>query len=399
MALFRRIAHVVSDMPEYRSRTLVVMPDLLPRYGTATLADVLPGLLHSVGAPLDDRPPAFALPQARAAVLLLVDGLGHENLRAHAADAPVLAGLADAGPLTVGFPSTTPISLTSLGTGLPPGAHGTLGLSFRVDGTLLDALGWSAGRKDLRDKLVPEQVQPEPTVLERAAAAGVAVRSVSPLEFRTSGLTRSGLRGGEYRGVAALGDLAVEILSGVEGAGPRLVYAYHADLDKVGHLHGPGSPAWRWQLRQIDALLGMLLDALPSGTLLAVTGDHGMVTVDRVADADAEPALQDGVALLGGDPRARQVYTRPGAAGDVLAAWRATLGDDAWVVTRDEAVAEGWFGPVSDRVRDRIGDVVVALRGTAAVVRRKAEPYLSSFPGQHGSLTPAEQLVPLLVHA
>ncbi|ALL75305.1 MULTISPECIES: nucleotide pyrophosphatase/phosphodiesterase family protein [unclassified Pseudonocardia] len=375
------------------------MPDLLPRYGTATLADVLPALLHAIGSPLDERPPAFALPPARAAVLLLVDGLGHELLRAHAADAPVLAGLADAGPLTVGFPSTTPISLTSLGTGLPPGAHGTLGLSFRVGGELLDALGWSVARKDRRDDLVPERVQPEPTALERAAAAGVAVRTVSPRAFRTSGLTRSGLRGGEYRGVAALGDLAAEIVDGAAGPGPRLVYGYHADLDALGHVYGPGTPAWRWQLRQIDALLGMLVEALPAGTLLAVTGDHGMVTVDRLVDADERPELRSGVALLGGDPRARHVYTEPGAAGDVLAAWRAVLGEDAWVASRDEAVAEGWFGPVGERVRDRIGDVVVALRGTAAVVRSEAEPYLSSFPGQHGSFTADEQLVPLLVHS
>lgn len=375
------------------------MSEVLPRYGSATLADVLPALMHAIGVPLDERPPAFVLPQAGAAVLLLVDGLGHELLHAHADDAPVLAGLTDAGPLTVGFPSTTPISLTSLGTGLPPGAHGTLGLRFRVDGELLDALGWSSGRRDLRTTLVPERVQPEPTVLERAAAAGVAVRSVSPLEFRTSGLTRSGLRGGEYRGVAAMGDLAVEILAGVEGPGPRLVYGYHADLDKVGHLYGPGTPAWRWQLRQVDALLGMLLAELPAGTLLAVTGDHGMVAVDRTVDADTIPALTDGVALLGGDPRARHVYTAPGATADVLAAWRAVLGDDASVVTREEAVARGWFGPVADRVLDRIGDVVVAMHGTAAVVRTEAEPFLSTFPGQHGSFTTAEQLVPLLVHA
>lgn len=375
------------------------MSEVLPRYGSATLADVLPALMHAIGVPLDERPPAFVLPQAGAAVLLLVDGLGHELLHAHADDAPVLAGLTDAGPLTVGFPSTTPISLTSLGTGLPPGAHGTLGLRFRVDGELLDALGWSSGRRDLRTTLVPERVQPEPTVLERAAAAGVAVRSVSPLEFRTSGLTRSGLRGGEYRGVAALGDLAVEILAGVEGPGPRLVYGYHADLDKVGHLYGPGTPAWRWQLRQVDALLGMLLVELPAGTLLAVTGDHGMVAVDRTVDADTIPALTDGVALLGGDPRARHVYTAPGATADVLVAWRAVLGDDASVVTREEAVARGWFGPVADRVLDRIGDVVVAMHGTAALVRTEAEPFLSTFPGQHGSFTTAEQLVPLLVHA
>ncbi|MEJ8280519.1 alkaline phosphatase family protein [Pseudonocardia spirodelae] len=378
------------------------MDDVLPRYGTATLADVLPSLLHALGVPPGaaerGRPPAFALPPARAAVLLLVDGLGHELLRAHAADAPVLAGLADAGPLTVGFPSTTPISLTSLGTGLPPGAHGTLGLRLRVDGELMDVLSWSAGRRDLRESLPPERVQPAPTVLERAAAAGVEVTSVGPAEFRTSGLTRSGLRGGDYRGVHALGDLAAEILAGAHGPGPRLVYSYHADLDKVGHLYGPGSEPWRLQLRMVDALLGTVLDGLPTGTLLAVTGDHGMVTVDRLVDADDDPALADGVALLGGDPRARHVYTRPGAAADVLAAWRSVLGADATVVSREQAVADGWFGPVEDRVADRIGDVVAALHGTAAVVRSQAEPFLSSLPGQHGSFTTAEQLVPLLVH-
>lgn len=375
------------------------MPDLLPRYGTATLAGVLPSLLHAVGAPLDDTAPEFALPPARAAALLLVDGLGHELLGAHADDAPVLAGLADAGPLTVGFPSTTPISLTSLGTGLPPGAHGTLGLRLRVDGHLLDALSWSQGRHDLRATLVPERVQPAPTVLERAAAAGVEVVTVSPSAFRTSGLTRSGLRGGDYRGVAALGDLAAELLSAVDGLGPRLVYAYHSDLDTLGHLYGPGSPAWRWQLRQLDALVAMVLDALPPGTLLAVTGDHGMITAGRVVDADDDSVLPDGVALLGGDPRARHVYTRPGATDDVAAAWSARLGDDAVVATREEAVADGWFGPVDDRVLDRIGDLVVAMRGTAVVVRSQAEPFLASLPGQHGSFTAAEQLVPLLVHS
>ncbi len=133
---------------------------LLPHYGAGTLADVVPSLLAALGSTPDTgRPPVFALPPVRAAALLLIDGLGRELLTAHAADAPVLSGLADAGPLTVGYPSTTPISLTSLGTGLVPGAHGTLGLRFRVEGHLLDALGWSEGRSDLREKLAPERIQ------------------------------------------------------------------------------------------------------------------------------------------------------------------------------------------------------------------------------------------------
>jgi len=52
---------------------------------------------------------------------------------------------------------------------------------------------------------------------------------------------------------------------------------------------------------------------------------------------------------------------------------------------------------VEDRVRDRIGDVVVAARTDIAVVRSAVRSRLAPLIGHHGSLTPAEQLVPLLV--
>lgn len=382
---------------------------VLPEYGHRSLAEVLPALLDALGVPppldgrgRDDVGLRAAVPPVRAAALLLVDGLGADLLRAHAADAPFLAGLPDAGPLTVGFPSSTSISLASLGTGLPPGAHGLVGIAFRAGGDgLLDSLKWAVhGERDgadLRELLPPEQVQPMRTELERAAAAGVRVTSVGPRAFRGSGLTRAALRGGRYRNTHALGDLAAKVLEALDGPERALCYGYHADLDALGHLYGPGSPAWRLQLAQVDRLAALIAERLPAGSVLAVTGDHGMVRVERTYDADRDDALRLGVAHLGGDARARHVYTRPGAAPEALAAWREVLGDDAWVVPRDEAVAAGWFGPLGAHVPDRIGDVVAALRGTAAVIRTEAEPDISRMPGQHGSLTAAEQHVPLLL--
>ncbi|ODU04040.1 MAG: phosphodiesterase [Pseudonocardia sp. SCN 72-86] len=372
---------------------------MLPRYGTASLAEVLPSVLAALGVP---GPAPLPLPAVRAACVLLVDGLGAELLRTHAADAPFLSSMSDAGPLTVGFPSTTPISLASLGTGLPPGGHGLVGLSFDPgDHDLLDVLRWTRARDgkhvDQRDAHVPEVVQPSDTALQRAAADGVAVTAVAPAFQRESGLTRAALRGGTFRGVLALGDLAAEIDAALTGPGRRLCYGYHSDLDTLGHVHGPGTLAWRLQLRQIDLLVSTIAATLPPDALLVVTGDHGMITVDRAPDFDADEDLQAGVALLGGDARARHVYTEPGAAADVLATWTDTLGDDAWVVTRDEAVAAGWFGPLGPHVAGRIGDVVAAMRGGTALVRRQAEPKLAKLVGQHGSLTSAEQLVPLLV--
>lgn len=368
---------------------------VLPDPAAPGLHDVMPAVLAGLGA--GPAVPGLALPEARAVGLLLIDGLGHAQLREHARDAPFLAAMAEHGPLAVGFPSSTPISLTTLGTGTPPGAHGTLGVRFRVDDVLLDALAWTADGKDARERLVPEVVQPHPTVFERAAAQDVGATVVSYRAFRTSGLTRSALRGAEYRGVGALGDLAVEMLDALGRRGRQLVYGYHADLDQLGHVHGPGAPAWRWQLRQLDHLVEQLVAELPAGAVLAVTADHGMVTVDRKHDADTDPDLLAGVALVGGDPRARLVYAQPGAADDVLAAWRGVLGDDAWVVPGAEAIDRDWFGPLDEVLRDRVPDAVVALRGTAAVVRTHEESMLSRLPGQHGSLTVEEQYVPLRV--
>jgi hypothetical protein len=161
---------------------------------------------------------------------------------------------------------------------------------------------------------------------------------------------------------------------------------------------GCGSDAWQYELAHVDKLAEQLVSALPRGTVLHVTGDHGMVDVaeaDRV-DVDELPELRDGLVLLGGEPRARHLYCQPGAVDDVIASWRGVLGERAWVLARDEAIGDGWFGPVDELFRPRIGDVVVAPTGPYAVVARKAEPRESALVGLHGSITQSDQLVPLL---
>jgi hypothetical protein len=150
----------------------------------------------------------------------------------------------------------------------------------------------------------------------------------------------------------------------------------------------------------VDKLAEQLASALPNDTVLYITADHGMVDVSpsHRIDVDTTSELRKGVALLGGEPRARHVYAEPGAAGDVLATWRDVLGDHAWVVARDEAISAGWFGPVAPQMTGRIGDVVAAAAGGTGIVATHAEPHESALVGMHGSLTTAEQLVPLLRH-
>jgi hypothetical protein len=363
------------------------------------LADVVPSVLAAMG--ISGFTSRISMPgDVAGACVLLIDGLGAELLDTYADDAPVLAGMR--GPtLQVGFPSTTAAGIAAIGTGCRSGEHGMVGLSFRLPGDgVINALGWRLhprGR-DLRDDFPPEELQPTPTMFERAAAAGVAVSVVSGAEFIGSGLTRAVLRGARYVGVQALGDLAASVRAALADNG--FCYGYHGELDLLGHIYGPGSPAWRMQLRQIDRLVESVVEGLPPGGLLAVVADHGMVAIDasEVVDIDDSDALMDGVKAIGGEPRARHLYVADGAADSVLAAWRETLAQRAWVVSREEAISAGWFGDrVCDDARFRIGDVVAAARGTAGIMRRTAEPVLSALIGQHGSLTDAEQRVPLLL--
>lgn len=372
------------------------------RYGEASLSDLLPSVLAALGAPGELN--SLSLAETRRVVVLLVDGLGWARLRRNPEAAPFLGQL-NGRALTAGFPSTTVTSLASLGTGLPPGIHGLTGYSSYVEevGAAVNWLTWRRiGEKgDLIDRLVPEEVQPRATVFERAIASGIEAGVVSASHFAGSGLTRAVLRGGRYAGTVTPGDAIAYAAESAARGSRSLVYCYTGDLDLVGHVRGPESDAWLAQLSLVDRFAEQLAARLPDDAVLLITADHGMVTVcdeDKV-DFDASAELRDGVLALAGEPRARYVHTRQGAADDVLAVWHGHLADRMWVLSRDEAIAAGWFGSeVTTTSQRRIGDLVVVARTTGAVVRRQAESKLSALPGQHGALTDEELLVPLLIH-
>jgi hypothetical protein len=365
---------------------------VLPNYGESTLADLGESLLASLGVP--GATDALGLPRADRACMLVIDGLGWHLLSGTPDTAPFLASLlAEGRQLSAGFPATTVTSLSSLGTGRPPGQHGLLGYQVRVPdtGRLLNALHW--------DKAVdPVGWQPGSTIFERAVAAGVGAIRVAQGSFERTGLSMAAMRGAEYRAANTLGALVAVTVEALATTRRGFVQVYTGDLDGTGHACGCGSAAWRYQLAHIDKLAEQIAHALPRGVPLYITADHGMVDVpaaDRI-DADLIPELRTGVALLGGEPRARHVYAAPGAAADVLVAWQETLRDRAWTVSREQAIDEGWFGPVDWRVADRLGDVIAAARGEAGVVASVTEPRESALVGMHGSLSATDQQIPLL---
>jgi hypothetical protein len=372
-------------------------------YGVRSLADLVPSVFAALG--LAGFRNALEIEPLTAACVLVVDGLGQEQVLAHDDAAPFLSALARANePLYAGFPATTAASLGSLATGLPPGEHGLVGYTVEVPGQAdraMNLLLWELyghgpdAVPPLVEQLPPEEFQPAPTLLERAAAQGAMVTVAGPPDHAGSALTRAILRGAHYEGAGTLGDLVLAVQAAL--ADGRPIYAYNPGLDFHGHMTGSGSDRWLEEIAHVDAAAAAIADSLPSGAALIVTGDHGMVTLtpEEKVDVADEPELTAGVRFLAGEARARHVVPVAGAARDVLAIWREVVGDRMWVLTRDEAIAAGWFGPVvTNAARRRIGEVVAAAFAPTGIVQRDVDPLQAMLTGHHGSLTDAERLVP-----
>jgi hypothetical protein len=257
-----------------------------------------------------------------------------------------------------------------------------------VGDDVLNVLRWTTGPHDARRSIPPASVQTQ------LAFEGHRPPVVTRAEFASSGFTLAHLADVRFTGYRTLGTLTAEVVRLTRGGEP-FVYAYYEGLDKVSHEYGLGAQ-YDEELRWIDHLVATLLHELPPGTALVVTADHGQVeTGDDVVELPSDVLTH--VGMQSGEGRFRWLHARSGRAAALLEAAEGTLGSSAWVRSREQAIAEGWYGPkVTDAAAGRLGDVLLAAKGTVAFHDpNDTGPYV--LVGRHGSLTEAEMLVPLVV--
>jgi hypothetical protein len=353
---------------------------VLPDLDGASVAGIVPALVGGRGN-------AWIPEVVRAAdtvVLLVLDGLGWNALVEHAARMPTIAAM-QGGRITTVVPATTSTALTSITTGLAPAQHGVLGYRMLVGGDVLNVLRWTT--RDARP--------PDPFDVQRHTAfLGREVPAVTKSEFRNSGFTNAHLRGAHFIGWSTASVL-IEHCVRLAAAGERFVYAYYPGIDNVAHEFGLHNGFYERELEFTDRLVHDLLQALPSGTALLITADHGQVHLERDDWIDLGPlgALVD---VMAGDGRFRYLYARKGAARELADAAAEVLGQHAWVRSRAQVLDEGWLGTgATGSIPGRLGDVVLAARDSSAFVD-PALPVEVRLRSGHGSLTPDEMYVPLL---
>jgi predicted AlkP superfamily pyrophosphatase or phosphodiesterase len=370
------------------SAPAVVSP-VLPAFGGPCLTGVIPGLLGYLYGkePLPTWIPS-TVAGASQIVVLVLDGLGWQQLRDREALAPTLAeGVGRS--ITSVAPSTTACALTSLVTGMPPSEHGVVGYRVAYDGEILNILQWTLAGADARTRVPARKFQPCPVFPGAPAPVAVVTRS----DYGVTGFS-----------AAHLGDAVLHswhtpagLLTGVRdlvGAGERFVYAYYEGIDKVAHARGLGA-YYDDELRYVDRMVGDVLGVLPPGAVLVVTADHGQVDVGSAVEVLGGEVM-DGVTLMSGEGRFRWLHVRQGAVDAVAEAAKEAFGDVAWVLTKDEMVEEGWLGGVpSATVSSRLGDVLLAPFTPTAFLD-PADTGELRLMARHGSLTPDEMLIPLL---
>jgi len=355
----------------------------MPDYGGACVANIVPALLQhrEIGSGwLPDD-----VLEAERVVLLVIDGLGYDQLVERAAVAPTLMSML-ANRITTVAPTTTATALTSIATGTSPGEPGVVGYKIWTAGELLNVLRWASPQGDALGRIDPVDFQP----ISPFVGQGPAV--VSQAQFAESGFTQAHLRESDYRPYWMPSSIPVEINNALRD-GNKFVYAYYDGIDKIAHITGLGAH-YDAELAFVDRLVAQTTASLPSGTALVVTADHGQV---QVGDA-IQPIAPEALALaahVSGEARFAWLHAAGGRTEALYEAAVDKHAHHAWVVTKQQVLDEAWFGAlVSSSARARLGDVALVARENIALVDPSVPgPLLQS---RHGSMTSAETYVPRL---
>jgi len=327
---------------------------------------------------------ALTAPQA---VLLVIDGLGAEQLAARHHLAPMLSSL-EGDPITTVAPSTTGAALTSISTGAAPSQHGVVGYRIRTGAETLNVLRWSTESGDARERIRPDEFQQLPCFSQRKPTV------ITRTEFAGSGFTLAHLADVDLRGYRLTSTLVTEVRHAV-ALGASFVYAYYDGIDKVAHEYGLDDH-YDAELAAVDRLVADLLDVLPTGTALVVTADHGQV---HVGENTCEPAAEvlELVAAQSGEARFRWLHAAPGRGEALYEAALEAHGSLAWVFSREQVIDQRMLGPTPTlAVADRLGDVALVPFEPVAFTE-PTDTGSMTLIGRHGSLTSAEMMVPLLV--
>ena len=226
----------------------------------ARITDIAPTVAAALGlpAPAEASGPALETPVASQALLLFLDGFGYVRYT-EALKAGLIPNLAELPEPLIGltaYPPSTRVGTAALLTGAPPQVNSVDGRSIRST-----------------------EVE---TLFDVAANAGLEVVAVEgeALAFNLRGaeVQLSGDRDGNG---STDDNVLANALTMLDSGMPELFFVHFHGIDDAGHTYAPGTPEEETVIRDVDAAVGQLLEALPADTMIIIFADHGMHRVEE----------------------------------------------------------------------------------------------------------------------
>jgi predicted AlkP superfamily pyrophosphatase or phosphodiesterase len=394
-----------------------------PDYEGGSIANIPATVASLLEAPFQGLPPlrsALWRPlsgEVRRVVVLVLDAFGW-NLwqRERERLLPLIATPTIEGQITSVFPSTTVNALSCIWTGAAPAQHGLVGLHLffphlAVLGQMLSMTPEFFHAPDalVRAGLNVDDFLAAPLIATQLRAAGVVTHAWKGWDIVDSSLSRMHSRDVAARhGATSLADMLTQISAFLESRLSRrlYVYAYWPTIDTLSHTYG-------WEGASVSAeaqalfyqiqtfFLDKLSPAARAGTVFILTADHGQTLTpfrQRVLIED-HPDLQRLLLMRNaGEPRVPYLYARQGRVAEVVAYINTQLSDHAYALPAEAALASGLLGPPPHAATtvERLGDVVMLMRGGAGYVNPHEKEKAQRFRGLHGGLTAAEMQAPWL---
>lgn len=357
----------------------------VPDYSGGSLVNLIAELEHRlIGSAVSPRlHPHLAdqIPDADTYVLALFDGLGYQQL-----DHPAAVPLMDTCRAAIDspFPATTTVSLAVLATGLPPSQHGLLGYQSWIPelNNVVNTIHWTTLWGEELDYPF-ERFLPTPNLAERLAAGGIEPITIQPLKFHETPLTRVLFRGCRFEGIERVGEW-LDATTQLAANRSRLVVAYLPNVDYAAHVGGQESKAYTEAITTVAAAWEALIHRLPGGVVAIGTADHGHVDFPKHKQVKIEKADHEN-RIFFGDGRAMFVKGEGASLADKLPA--------TWIPV-DEMIH--WWGPEPRHpaLPGRLPDGILLADDDMLLLHRHADDRMV---GNHGALTDAERLIPLMV--
>lgn len=326
--------------------------------------------------------------------LVILDGMGEDALTLLPEDA--FLRRKRVATLTSVCPSTTTAATGCFYSALSPAEHGWLGWScyFKEYARLVDLfLDRDSYTLEKLTSSPANALMPYGSVFTRMKNAGVAARSRAVFPFEP------GFSGMDDLVIARTLDEAALAVRGLDGR-DAFTLLYRTDPDETMHEKGARSDHAARVMRQLNDWAEALASKLKDTTLI-ITADHGLIDVTEAVPLHERPDLMRFLTMPPSiESRAASLFVKRGLEAEFEAAFHAALGGDFLLMTREEALARGLFGPgaLHPKADDFIGDYLALATGTKALYYqpRGAKPH-GEMIGHHAGLTEQEMLVPLIL--